>query len=186
MSIDLNDLSAEQIDQLRGLINGGINSFGLDALGRSPQKPRQLTDLTLPPTATDPRPTFFWSAEKSRYTDTARTTLYPRLMWSPSGVEVTVRDAKAEATHTAQGFVLLPPASIPAPDPVDELGVALESLSDVDRQALLASVQANKIAALRDRMAQLSAEQLDALLTNTDTATPEKRGPGRPRKEATV
>jgi hypothetical protein len=186
MSIDLNDLSAEQIDQLRGLINGGINSFGLDALGRSPQKPRQLTDLTLPPTATDPRPTFFWSAEKSRYTDTARTTLYPRLMWSPSGVEVTVRDAKAEATHTAQGFVLLPPASIPAPDPVDEMADAMAALSEADRKALVASIQASRIQALQEKASLLTDEQLSALMAAADAVEPEKRGPGRPRKEATV
>ncbi len=29
-------------------------------------RPRQLHDLNLAPTASDPRPTFFWSAEKPR------------------------------------------------------------------------------------------------------------------------
>ena len=141
-----------------------------------------------PPTSTDPRPTFFWSAEKSRYTDTSQTKLYPRLMWDgTTGREVTVYTEKEQATHTATGFILSPPASLPAPDPVDELGAALESLSEADRTALFASVQASRIASLRDRMAQLTAEQLEAVLSSAETSSmPEKRGPGRPRKDAAV
>ena len=91
MSLDLSSLSAADIAGLRAMLNG------TDPMGRSPMKPRQLHNLTLLPSATDPRPTFFWSAESPRDTgDLSRTTLYPRLMWhGQTGEEITVEEFKA-------------------------------------------------------------------------------------------
>lgn len=35
--------------------------------------------------------------------------LYPRLLWSPDGVEITVQTAEDEAARVAEGYHLLPP-----------------------------------------------------------------------------
>ncbi len=189
MSIDVSQLSQEDLVTLRALLTGATDSFGLDALGRSPIRDRQLTNLNLPPRADDPRPTFFWSAESPRNGgDLTKTKPYPRLMWSPAGVEVTAPNLKAQETYTAQGYVLLPPADQPAPDPVDDLTAALDALSDADRKALFASVQASRIAALQEKMSALTDEQIAAIVAaasdgTTPEGAPEKRGPGRPRKE---
>jgi len=187
MAFDVTQLSQDDIATLRQLMGGGLDSFGLDALGRSPNKPRQLQDLRLNPTATDPRPTFYMSAESPRNAgDLTKTKPYPRLMWDTKGKEITVASRTAQETYTAQGYVLVAPADAPPADPVDDLTAALEALSETDRKALLASVQASKIAGLQEKMASLTPEQLDAVLasaTDVQGESSEKRGPGRPRKE---
>ena len=185
MSIDVSQFSQDDLAQLRQLLSGGTDSFGLDALGRSPNKPRQLQDLRLMPTATDPRPTFYMSAESPRHAgDLTKTKPYPRLMWDASGKEITVASRTAQETYTAQGYVLVAPSDVAPADPVEDMTEALNALSEADRKALLASVQADKIAALQAKMAALSPEQLDAVLATATEGEPEKRGPGRPRKEA--
>lgn len=46
---------------------------------------------------------------------------FPKLLWSPVGVEVTAADAAAEVAYLADGYRLTaapePPAELPAPEP---------------------------------------------------------------------
>ncbi len=48
----------------------------------------------------------------------AELVLYPRLMWSPGGVEVTAADVDAEVKYLAEGYRLTPEA--PAVEAVEE------------------------------------------------------------------
>ena len=157
--IDVSQLSAADIAALKAVL------AGTDDTGRSPIRDRQLHDLRLLPTASDPRPTFFWSAEAPRNAgDLTRTTLYPRLMWDKDGKEVTAPDLKAQESYTAQGYVLLPPANAEAPDPMDELRIAFEALSPEDRATLVAAQKQSKLAAIQAQMAALSDADIDALI----------------------
>jgi hypothetical protein len=180
--MDLNTLTPDQLLTLKAQ---------LDALsagaGRSPFKPRQLDDLTLLPTKDDPRPTFFWSAEKPRNGgDLSRTEPYPRLMWhGTNGKEITVSDASAEATMTAKGFILTRPDNAEGPDLAAQLRVQLEALSPEDRAMLVKAAQADRLAKIQEQMAGLSEAEL-AALTASLGLEPAKRGPGRPRKEQEV
>ena len=81
--MDLNHLTPDQIASLKTQL------AQTDTSGRSPIRARQLHDLRLLPTANDPRPTFFWSAEGSRDTVITHTEFgNGKLMWSEDGVEI--------------------------------------------------------------------------------------------------
>jgi len=162
-------------DQLVGL-KTAIDSL-TDVSGRSPFRPRQLHDLTLLPTKDDPRPTFFWSAEKPRNAgDLSKTQPYPRLMWeSPSGREITVHDAKAQATYTAQGFLLTPPANAEAPDALELIRLQLEALSPEDRATLVQAAQKDRLGKLQEQVAMLSEEDLAALAASLPTGGQKRR-----------
>lgn len=180
--MDLSMFSPEQLQALKAQLDTMT-----DVSGRSPFKPRQLHDLRLLPTASDPRPTFFWSADPPRHAaDLTKTTPYPRLMWhADSGEEITVTSAAMQQTMTAQGFILTAPADLPAPDPLDALRAALEQLPEQDRALLIAAAQQDRKAALQAQLAALPEDQLAALLAaNAGAAPPVRRGPGRPRKES--
>ena len=45
--------------------------------------------------------------------------VYPRLLWSPDGVEITVKDADEQAAKEAEGYRLTQelPAEVPEPEP---------------------------------------------------------------------
>ena len=49
---------------------------------------------------------------------------YPRLMWSATGEEITVKDAEEQAAKEAEGYRLTtaPPAEVPEPEPEPEDG----------------------------------------------------------------
>lgn len=179
--MDLTSFTPEQIEALRSQLNALS-----DTSGRSPFRPRQLHDLRLPPTATDPRPTFIWSAEPPRHAvDLTKTSPYPRLMWhADSGEEITVTSRAVEQTKTAEGFVLMAPSDLPPPDPMETLRAALEQLPEEDRALLLAAAQQDRKAVLQAQLAALPEDQLAALLAANTGAAPVRRGPGRPRKES--
>jgi hypothetical protein len=150
-------MTPDQIAQFKQLLGS------TDASGRSPIKPRQLHDLRLMPTATDPRPTFFWSAEAPRDVDTSRTTPYPRLLWhKDTGAEITVQD-EDEEIERGTAYVRTPPTSMPI-DPADELKALWESLSPADQQLVLDSQAAAKRKLIEEKMAALPADRLAALL----------------------
>ncbi len=134
--------------------------------GRSPIKPRQLHDLRTLPSGTNPRPTFFWSAKSPDDAgDLTKTTLYPRLMWeNATGREITVADAKAQATYTAQGFILTPPANAEKPSPFDALKDMLEGLSKDDRELVLKGAHATRLDRMKDGILNLSDEEREALI----------------------
>lgn len=163
--MDLTNLSPEDLQALKAQ---------LDALestdGRSPNKPRQLHDLTLAPTKDDPRPTFFWSAERPRNDPGVyKTHPYPRLLWhGKTGEEITVHSAKAHAEKVAQGYVEVAPANAQAPDPAEAMRTALAALTPEDRKMLAEAAKKDRIARLQEQMAGLSDEDLDALMRSVE------------------
>lgn len=155
----LGSFTPDQIELLKAALMS-------DASGRSPFKPRQLHDLRPLPSATNPRPTFFWSAKSPDDAgDLTATKPYPRLMWEqPSGREITVKDAKEQATYTAQGFVLFAPANAEKPSPFDALKDMLEGLSKADQELVLKGAHATRLDRIKDGILDLSDEDREALV----------------------
>ena len=148
-----------------------------DTSGRSPFRPRQLHDLTLPPTADDPRPTFFWSAVKPRNVgDLSKTTPFPRLLWHvKTGKEITVgqADASAKANEAAmaaaaaEGYTLTAPPSYAEKPPMENVRDLLDGLSAADRDLVLKGAHATKLQRIQDALLGLSdaeREELAAVL----------------------
>lgn len=172
--MDLNHLTPDQIAILKQQL------AQTDTSGRSPIRARQLHDLRLLPTANDPRPTFFWSAESPREVALGNGTEFPKLLWDgETGVEITVHDAMEEAERLQDGYVRVAPASVVV-DKVDALADQLAGLSEEEQKLILQAQQQSRIQALTEKLATLSPAELDRLLGNTPPAA--KRGPGRPRK----
>lgn len=154
-------------EQLHGILAQGH--------GRSPIKPRQLHDLRLLPTATDPRPLFIPSAEGSRDVP-ERHLPYPRLLWHvETGQEITVHSLEE---HQAKGemWISTPPAS-QALDPVARAKEMFDALSPEDQALVLEQQRQARIASVTAAMGGLTATQAAEAL-----GQPVKRGPGRPRK----
>jgi hypothetical protein len=186
MAAFLAQFTPEQVTALKAQLD---QVTAADPEGRSPFRPRQLDDLRLRPTATDPRPTFFWSTESPRTGDLTKTTPYPRLLWEEAtGAEITVYDSGAEADKLAHGYVRLPPAFI-EPDPVEQMRTLLEALSPEDRETVLAAQKLERMGRIKQQLSELPADQLAQLLAehsgepSTDAAP---RRPGRPRKETSA
>ena len=149
------------------------------ATGRSPMRPRQLTDLRLAPTATDPRPLFIPSAESPRNVDVTRTSPYPRLLWHQgSGEERTVRTA-ADAIALGDDWGEVPPVQAPV-DPIDAMRAVLADLTPEERQLVLDAQRDDRLRAIQAKLAALAPADLSAVLEDAVA----KRGPGRPRKTA--
>lgn len=144
--------------------------------GRSPNRPRQLHDLRLLPTATDPRPTFFWSAETPRDYIPTHGTEYPKLLWhQTTGVEVTVKSEEDRAAYGAE-WASIPPTAQPI-DPLSGIQDVFAGLSE-DEQALLMEAQkTDRMNRLRAKLADLSEADLERLVAQNETA-------GKRRKKA--
>ncbi len=132
-----------------------------DTAGRSPFRPRQLTDLRLAPRADDPRPTFFATSEVPRDWDTTTQHEFPKLMWSAQGQEVTIpagKDAKAqELALEKKGYVHYPPAD---QSPFDAIEREMAQLSDEDRQMVLDMQRQARMNRLQAKVAGLSDDEL--------------------------
>ncbi len=132
-----------------------------DSSGRSPFRPRQLTDLRLVPRADDPRPTFYATAEVPRDWNTTEQHEYPKLMWSPAGVEVRIdagKDAKAqEQALEKKGYLHTPPMD---QSPLDAVEREMAQLSDEDRAFVLEMQRKARMTRLQERIADLSDEDL--------------------------
>ncbi len=164
--------------------------------GRSPDRPRQLDDLRLQPTATDPRPTFFWSADAPRYGNMSAVTEFPKLMWhGETGEEITAYDEQEQRRRMVQGYVLSAPAAAAAVAPMDAIRAELAALSPEDRALVIEAQRQQRLQALQAKMASLDSTALDSLLGDADVQRynqdegagrfPEpRRGPGRPPKVA--
>jgi hypothetical protein len=199
--MDLTQLSPEQVASLKAQ----LGMPDVDPLGRSPIKPRQLNDLRLLPTADDPRPTFFWSADPPRDAgDLTRTTEFPKLLFHPeTGEEITVRAKSHEAEKLAAGYVRVAPVR-EAPDPVEALRAELEALSPEDRAELFEGQRLARLARLQAKVAALPDTSLEAVMGSAytqatvpaqpledapdpsyvieDPLEPARRKPGRPPK----
>lgn len=164
MDIDINALSGDQLLALKARLDGLT-----DVSGRSPMRPRQLHNLNLKPTATDPRPTFFWSAEESRDVDTRRTTPFPALLWHPeTGVEITVTDKKTHTAYIDQGYLAHPLFEVKH-DPMDLLAAQIDALSQEDRAALIESQRMDRISSMRAQLAALPEDKLRTLLAQSES-----------------
>ncbi len=178
--MDLSHFTPEQIASLRAALNADTAS------GRSPFRPRQLTDLRLLPTKDDPRPTFFWSADPPRDGgDLTRGTPYPRLLWHlDTGEEITVLDLAAHEAKQAEGcWTETAPSAAPV-DPLADIEAELAALSPDDRAMIIEAQRQDRLKALQAKMAQLSERSLEALLSDAKEQATQKRGPGRPKKIA--
>lgn len=157
-------LTPEQIAQLRAELES------LTDAGRSPVRPRQLQDLRLPPTGTDPRPLFVWSAESPRDLPQGGFKAYPKLLWHiETGREVTVRDAEAEA-QLGEAYTATPPGTV-AEDPTERAAREFAQLSAED-QALVLEMQRQ---ARLNRVNGLLASLTDAQATQAVHAKPAKK-----------
>jgi hypothetical protein len=152
------------------LANGDISTqeiSNLTPMGRSPIRPRQLHDLTLTPTKDDPRPTFFWSAEKPRDGSGFKTSEFPKLMWSPKGQEITVISRTMQAERERQGYLLTCPADVVI-EPLDLVRAQWEALSAEDREVLTESYRQDRRNALLAKMGSLDPSQIETLLASQD------------------
>ncbi len=129
--------------------------------GRSPFRSRQLTDLRLAPRADDPRPTFFATVDVPRDWNTTDQHEFPKLMWSPAGVEIRIdagKDAKAqELAFEKKGYLHFPPAD---QSPLDAVEREMAQLSDEDRAFVMEAQRTARMARLQERIAGLSDEDL--------------------------
>ena len=128
-----------------------------DTGGRSPLRPRQLHDLRLLPRADDPRPTFFATAEVPRDWVTTTQKNYPRLMWAPSGQEITIPDTpdaeKVQKGYEAKGYSHTPPADV---TPMDAIEREMRQLSEEDRAFVLEEQRKARMSKLQAKIANLS------------------------------
>ncbi len=151
-----------------------------DTNGRSPFRPRQLNNLLLMPRADDPRPTFFATVQVPREWDTTAQHEYPKLMWSPQGVEVKIEpgsEAKAqEQAYEAKGYLHFAPADESLLDAVER---EMAQLSPEDRQMVLEMQKKARMSRLEERLSHLTDEELSLV-----AGEPMKRGVGRPKKTA--
>ena len=160
----LSNLSPEQI---QGILAQGN--------GRSPNKPRQLHNLLLQPSATDPRPLFIPSAEAPRDVIITHAP-YPRLMWNLfTGQEITVHSKEEfDAKMDTEQYTAIAPET-KALDPTDYARQLFESLSPEDQQLVLENQRQTNIARVTAAMAGLNQAQAAEAV-----AVSPKRG--RPRK----
>jgi hypothetical protein len=164
--MDLSMFSPEQIAALKAQLNN-------DTGGRSPIRERQLRDLRLMPTATDPRPTFFLSTESPRDWDTTKPGAYAQLMWNKqTGDEITVHSEQERAAHADQ-YTTEPPTSR-VMTPTQMVADILQSLSPEDRALVVKAQQAKRLEAATDAMAGLTDEQLSAVMKSIQPAAGRK------------
>lgn len=158
------NLPPELLQQIKEAIASGALNLG-NPDGRSPNRPRQLHDLTLTPTKDDPRPTFFWSAEKPRdVPNLTRTEPYPRLMWhGTTSTEITVPSLDEQSAKLSMGYVLTPPHSVKI-DPLAALQAQFEAMPESDRALLVKSIEQDRVEKLKQQLGALPADQLEALL----------------------
>lgn len=164
--MDINLLTPDQLASLK-------QQLGMtDAPGRSPFRSRQLHDLRLAPTATDPRPMFVWSAEGDRNLPVGVGTEFPRLMWhTDSGKEITVY-SREEQDEKSVEYTHIPPTTT-AMDPIETLSDALADLTEQEREVILKAQEQQRRKALEDQIAALTPQQLDKLLAQA--TKPSKR-----------
>ncbi len=173
--MDLANLTPEQLIALKQQLDGLS-----DTSGRSPIRPRQLHNLTLLPTATDPRPMFIPSAEAPRDgRDLTKTTEFPKLMFhKDSGEEITVYSA-GEQRQMSDLYDLLAKAGRVL-EPMDALRLELDSFSEEDRKLIMDAQKQSRMATMQAKLAGLSEEALARLLAEAETG--EKKT--KPRKSA--
>jgi hypothetical protein len=160
MDLDLTQLSTDQLLALKARLDGLT-----DTSGRTGNRPRQLHDLRLQPTATDARPMFIWSAESPRDRDVSKQNDYPRLMWhTDTAKEICVHSVEERDEKLSQGYQLVAPTTTQM-TPTEILAEDLASLTDEEREIVLAEQQKARVKSVQERLAGLSEAQLEKLLS---------------------
>ena len=151
--------------------------------GRSPIRPRQLHDLRLMPTATDPRPAFFWSAEGGR--DEAVThSEFPKLLWhGETHTEITVTNRDEQQAMLAMGYVMTAPDA-GVPNPELDIATAFAGLSEEEQTLILEAQSKQRQAEITAKLAALTPEALDRVLAAASGDQPVAKKRGRPAKVA--
>lgn len=164
--MELNQIPPEMLSQIMALLQG-------EALNRSPFRPRQLNDLRLLPTAKDPRPTFFPSAEAPRdgSADVRFHTEFPKLMFhKDTGKEIRVEDAQEQAKKATEGFILTAKPE-PSTDPeemalqaAEALMAVLEGLTPKERAQVLSEQETRQRESIHAQFADLPVHLQKALM----------------------
>jgi len=155
------EFSPEQMAEIQRMINEGM----ISQTGRSPLRDRQLHDLRLVPTATDPRPLFIPSAELPRDAKPYVYTKFPSIRWHrETGAEVSVKDAKAAAALGPE-YVDYPVHLQPL-DPMAGMADALAALTDKERDAITANQRDLRMAKLQEQLSQMSESDLETVLAS--------------------
>jgi hypothetical protein len=152
-------LTPEQRAQLQAATANG---------GRSPEMTpfnRQLHDMKIAPSATNPRPQFFWSATPPSSGLVGPGSLYPRLLWSARGDELTVYSAKEERDRVAEGYLLVAPVAPGQMDPLE----ALNALPAADREMILESLRRKRIGSLQAQLETLPPSLIESATAPPDT-----------------
>jgi len=172
--MNLTHLSPEDLANLKAQLDTLT-----DVSGRSPVKPRQLHNLSLAPTARDPRPTFVWSAESPRDQDVTRTTEFPKLLFhQTTGEECCVRSKDEELAKLADpAWGKVAPVQAPV-DPMEAVRSELASLSPEDRTLVIEMQRQERIQALKAKMAALPEVDLESLLSESATLARGKKKAG--------
>ncbi len=157
----------ELVDALKGLAPDQLMAILGQGHGRSPMRPRQLTDLRLLPTATDPRPTWVQDTDGREFGVITHSP-YPRLLWSlETGQEITVYSEREYQEHPKELWVSTPPNQAPI-DPVEHARRMFESLSIEDQLFVLENQRQAKISAVSAAMAVLSDGQQSVAMRSAD------------------
>ncbi len=156
MALDLSNLTAEDIAQLKALL--GVKE---EPNGRSPiWKP--LRDMRPPTTAKGRlnRPHFEWSAEDDGHTVIPA---YPRLYWDEGGVERRVENAEKDK-DTPETWRTSPPGK-PAPiDIAAVLQAQFDALSPEDQAFVLEAQKQTRLQKIHALMSGLSESELSGLV----------------------
>lgn len=151
--IDLDNLTPEQIEQLKGILGstGGMN--------RSPGwKP--LKDMRAPTTQKGRlnRPHFEWSAD-----DDGQTVIkpYPRLYWDANGIEKRIENAE---TPIPADWSAYPPSKAAIVDPMVRMQQEFDALSPEDQQFVLEAQKKARLAKLNEMMAGMTEANISNLV----------------------
>lgn len=175
--MNLANFSPDDLRQLKTQLDAMTSTDGRT----SEFRPRQLHNLSLPPTKDDARPLFIWSAEAPRNVPVSGGKAYPALVWHyETGEERTITSAEEREALGSQWLSTQP--TFAAPDPMEAIQAALEQLSPEDRAMVMQSQLKARTDKLTEQLAQLSPEKLAELLEGGVPVA--KRGPGRPKKVA--
>jgi len=132
--------------------------------GRSPIRDRQLHDLRLLPSATDPRPLFLPSAEAPRDAAPYVRGQFPTLRWhKATGVEVCARNAKDLALYSTDEYTAIP-VHLEAADPLRDAQAALDTLPVAEREVIINNAKDLKLKRIQDQLAALAGNDLETVL----------------------
>ena len=160
----LDTFTPEQIEALRAELASVQAQDGT----RSPYRNRQLDNLELKPTADDPRPTFFWSAEPPRSRKVERPPFRQLLWHGESGREITVKSEEELQRKIREGYELRPRTAV-VYTAGERAEMLFNALSEDDKQMVLEQRRQSRIAKAHEALAALNDEDAATIV-----ATPKK------------